>query len=118
MSATDCTGPTDGEIVARFGHLLNNTGGNPPLELLSRLDSEERLAFSNLFVFTIAAGVRAQVDLLKHLDVLGLLTDSVALEGRVAGALDRAIDASDTDALVTKRHVEVLLAALVAELRK
>lgn len=61
------------QIITKYGHLLTNTGGNDPQELLSRLENEPRLMTTNSFVFLMAAAVDAQLDLLTRLVNEGLL---------------------------------------------
>jgi len=63
---------TKEEIVAKYGHLINNTGGNDPLELVKRLE-EPRLMSTNVVVFTLAVAVEGQIALLQRLDKEGLL---------------------------------------------
>ena len=67
------------EIVATYGHLLVNTGGNDPLDLLQRLQwpgdgaRKNRLMTTNVVVFILATGVQAQVTLLARLKKEGLI---------------------------------------------
>lgn len=66
-------------IVQKYGHLLSNTGGNDPLELLSdfqRPSTDERpnrLMSTNVVRFTLAVAVESQVGLLAKLEREGLL---------------------------------------------
>ncbi|AWN07800.1 hypothetical protein HOT31_gp130 [Microbacterium phage Hendrix] len=55
-------------IVEKYGHLLNNTGGNEPLELLRRLNTEERLMTTNMPVAVLAIAVQSQISLLITLE--------------------------------------------------
>lgn len=73
-SATTVT-MTDDEIVQRFGHLFNNTGNNDPKELLARLNSSERLAFTNIPVLVMASCQQAQVTLIRSLMESGMLKE-------------------------------------------
>lgn len=61
-------------VIEKYGHLMNNTGGNEPLELLRRLNDDDRLMSTNIVVATLAMGIHAQVQLLKTLEKNGLLT--------------------------------------------
>lgn len=61
------------EIIAAYGHLLTNTGGNDPAELLDDLAKDRRMASTNVVRFTLAVAVQSQVDLLKRLHREGLL---------------------------------------------
>jgi len=62
-------------IVVKYGHLLNNTGGNPPAELLDDLSNpgEKNMARTNLPRFVLAAAVQSQVILIARLQAEGLL---------------------------------------------
>lgn len=60
-------------VAAEYGHLLNNTGGNEPLELLTRLNREERLMTTNLPVAVLAIAVQSQISLILTLEKEGLL---------------------------------------------
>lgn len=66
---------TEDQLIARYGDLLVNTGGNDPAELLHRLDTEKHLAATNVVVFTLATAVRSQLRLLANLRQAGLLPD-------------------------------------------
>lgn len=63
------------EMVERFGHLLNNTGGNDPLDLLNDFNrpSPNNLMAVNIVRFTLAMGVHTQVGLLRRLINEGLI---------------------------------------------
>lgn len=71
------------DICARFGHLLTNTGGNDPVDLLQDMQRPgtdarpNRLASTNVVRFTLAVGVQSQVWLLQRLEREGLLTASI-----------------------------------------
>lgn len=54
---------------------LNNTGGNIPQDLIDRLERDNNLSQTNLFVFVMAACVQSQVDLLATLKKEGLLLE-------------------------------------------
>jgi hypothetical protein len=60
-------------IVAAYGDLLNNTGGNDPLDLLNDLqrpgtdERPNRLMSVNVVRFSLALGVSCQVSLLRTL---------------------------------------------------
>jgi hypothetical protein len=64
---------TDQEIVAKYGHLLGNTGGNDPLDLLKRLRTENRLMTTNIVVYLLAVAVESQINLLKRLHDRGMI---------------------------------------------
>lgn len=66
--------PEDARVAQKYAHLLNNTGGNDPMDLLRRLDTERNLATTNIFVFTLAAAVQSQVTLLRRLEKEGMLS--------------------------------------------
>lgn len=61
-------------VIEKFGHLLNNTGGNDPLALLNRYHTDDNLMKTNIFVFTMATAVDAQVTLLRRLMKEGILS--------------------------------------------
>ena len=63
-------------LIARFGSLLTNTGGNDPAELLYRLETEKNLASTNLVLFVLASSVSSQVGLLSKMEKEGLLPAS------------------------------------------
>jgi hypothetical protein len=52
---------------------ISDHGGNSIEDLLSRLENEPNLAFSNSIAFTLASMVQAQVHLLDRLYEKGLL---------------------------------------------
>lgn len=66
-------------IVALYGHLFTNTGGNDPCDLLNdmqRPSTDERpnyMASTNIVRFILAVGVQSQVALLAHLEREGWL---------------------------------------------
>lgn len=68
------------ELVARYGQLLTNTGGNDPLDLLQDLqrpgtdDQPNRLMTTNVVRFLLAASINAQLSLLARLERDGLVT--------------------------------------------
>ncbi len=72
--------PRQAELIARYGHLLNNTGGNDPADLLHDLKTSKNLAATNIVVFTLAASVQSQLTLLGTLESQGLLTPPAADE--------------------------------------
>jgi hypothetical protein len=61
------------QIVQEYGHLLNNTGGNNPLDLLRQMHTERYLPSTNVVVWSLAMAVNAQVNLIKRLKEEGLL---------------------------------------------
>lgn len=78
-TATENTKPTwtpdetTVHIVEKYGHLLNNTGGNDPIDLLRRLATNENLMTVNLPVAVLAIAVLSQIRLLARLEKEGLL---------------------------------------------
>ena len=66
-------------VVDRFGSLLNNTGGNDPLDLLNDFlrrgteDRPNRLMTTNVVRWSLAMGVYCQVILLRDLVDKGFL---------------------------------------------
>lgn len=66
-------------LLEKYGHLLTNTGGNDPADLLNDLqrpgtdERPNRLMSSNIVRFTLAVGVASQVSLLSALEKGGLL---------------------------------------------
>ena len=67
------TTPLQNHIIARFGSLLSNTGGNDPAELLDALETETNMAYTNDFRFVLASAVSSQVGLLARMEKEGLL---------------------------------------------
>ena len=68
--------PLDPEItkaIETYGHLLNNTGGNPPAELLEDLRDDERMFSTNIMRYLLAVAVQSQLTLLIRLRNEGLL---------------------------------------------
>lgn len=61
-------------VTETYGHLFNNTGGNEPLKLLTRLNREERLMTTNLPVAVLAIAVQSQISLILTLEKEGLLS--------------------------------------------
>lgn len=67
------------EIIERYGDMLHNTGGNDPRDLLQRYQRPDtpgrpnRLASTNVVVFTLAVGVAGQIALLSNLERKGRL---------------------------------------------
>lgn len=63
------------ELCGKYGHLLTNTGGNDPLELLDDLNDPtyKNFASTNLPRFVLAASVSAQIGLLMRLERDGRL---------------------------------------------
>ncbi|GAA3751609.1 hypothetical protein [Micromonospora maritima] len=59
--------------MEQYRDLIGNTGGNTVEDLLYRLETTERLAFTNIVVFTMATDVKAQVGLLYRLRQAGML---------------------------------------------
>lgn len=64
---------TDKEIVEKYGHLLTNTGGNDPLELVGDLDTDKYMMQTNVVRFVLATAVLSQISLLKRMHEEGLL---------------------------------------------
>ena len=60
-------------VVEKYGHLINNTGGNEPLDLLERLNRNERLMTTNMPVAVLAIAVQSQISLILTLEKEGLL---------------------------------------------
>ena len=58
------------EILAVYGHMFWNTGGN---DLVNLLEREDLNMFSNAIGANIQSSCRAQLVLLEELDRLGLL---------------------------------------------
>ena len=68
--------PLDPEIVKvleTYGHLFNNTGGNPPIELLEDLRDDTRMFSTNIVRYLLAFAVEAQVELVRTLQAEGVL---------------------------------------------
>lgn len=63
---------TEEEALEKYGHLLNNTGGNDPAELIERL-KDGKLFSTNVVVYLMATEVRSQLNLLRRLHKEGLL---------------------------------------------
>lgn len=59
--------------VKPFRKYIRDHGGNDPEVLLARLDNEMNLSLTNIFVFTLAVQVDAQVRLIERLLASGLL---------------------------------------------
>ena len=62
--------PLDEETLAilnNYGSLLNNTGGNPPAELLEDFYHHENMFATNIVRYVLAMAVYAQVALIKTL---------------------------------------------------
>lgn len=59
--------------IKDFGDLLNNTGGNPPAELLEDFQNNERLFATNIVRYLLATAVDSQVNLILRLQKEGLL---------------------------------------------
>ena len=62
--------PLDEETLAilnNYGSLLNNTGGNPPVELLEDFYNDEHMFATNIVRYLLATAVLAQVTLIKTL---------------------------------------------------
>lgn len=65
--------PLDPEIVKAietYGKFLNNTGGNPPAELLEDLRDDTRMFSTNIVRYLLAFAVKAQVDLIRTLQAV------------------------------------------------
>ena len=60
-------------VVEKYGHLLNNTGGNDPIDLLRDLNTNDRLLTVNMPVAILAIAVQSQLGLLIRLEKEGLL---------------------------------------------
>lgn len=60
-------------VVEKYGHLLNNTGGNDPIDLLRDLNTNDRLLTVNMPVAILAIAVQGQLGLLIRLEKEGLL---------------------------------------------
>ncbi|QNJ56015.1 hypothetical protein SEA_RASPUTIA_125 [Microbacterium phage Rasputia] len=60
-------------IVDTYGEFFNNTGGNDPLDLLTRLHREEYLVSTNMPVAMLAMAQLAQVNLIRTLENEGKL---------------------------------------------
>ena len=68
--------PLDEETLAilnNYGSLFNNTGGNPPAELLEDIYNNKNLFATNIVRGLLAMAVLAQVTLIKTLIREGLL---------------------------------------------
>ena len=66
----------DPEIVKAidtYGKFLNNTGGNPPTELLENLRDNERMAATNIVRYVLAVAVQSQLTLILRLQAEGVL---------------------------------------------
>lgn len=86
--------PAPPELPAWFEQyrdLIQDTGGNTVEDLLHRLATTPKLAFSNIIVFSMALSVKAQVDLLRRLHHQDLLANTPAeiLGGSVPTERDR-----------------------------
>lgn len=68
------------ELVTRYGHLFNNTGGNEPIELLHDLvDPKQRgIASTNMPRFVLAVGIQCQTFLMARLERDGLLKEATS----------------------------------------
>lgn len=64
---------TPEEVVEKYGHMLVNTGGNDPLALVHRLDTERNLMSTNVVVFVLATAVLSQIHLLQRMHEAGVL---------------------------------------------
>lgn len=62
------------DLIDRYGALLINTGGNDPRDMMQRLANEERMASTNIVMFTLCVAVKTQLDLLALMDEKGMLT--------------------------------------------
>ena len=63
------------ELAETYGEMITNTGGNAPMDLVSRLENDgQRLAHTNIVVYTMAMTVEAQLNLLDRLQAAGMLT--------------------------------------------
>lgn len=66
-------------LLGKYGDLLTNTGGNEPADLLQRMQTPgkepngNRLASTNIVVFTLAVGIASQLSLLRSLERAGLI---------------------------------------------
>ena len=68
--------PLDDETlkaIETYGKFLNNTGGNPPAELLENLRDDERMFTTNVVRYLLAFAVKAQVSLIITLQKEGVL---------------------------------------------
>lgn len=67
--------PTDEtkNLLEKYGHLLNNTGGNDPVDLMREYHTNDNLMTVNIVVFTLAVSVESQLNLLRKLIKEGLL---------------------------------------------
>lgn len=61
------------QIVAEYGELFNNTGGNDPIDMLRALNTNKRLMSVNIVVFVLATAVQSQIVLIKRLKKEGKL---------------------------------------------
>lgn len=62
------------ELAETYGDMITNTGGNAPMDLVNRLESDgQRLAHTNIVVYTMAMAVEAQLNLLDRLQSAGML---------------------------------------------
>lgn len=79
------------DIIAEFGHLFVDTGGNDPRDLLNDFQkpSPNNLMKVNIVRFTLAMGIHAQVRIIQILRKNGLLATDV-LEWLIRGPADRA----------------------------
>lgn len=66
--------------IEKYGELLNNTGGNPPAELLEDLRDDERMFSTNIVRYLLAMAVKSQVTLILRLQAEGLLITKEQLE--------------------------------------
>ena len=64
------------KVIEEFGELFNNTGGNPPAELLEDLENDERMFSTNIVRYLLAVAVQSQVTLILRLKAEGLLIDN------------------------------------------
>ena len=60
-------------VIEEYHHLFNNTGGNPPVELLEDLRDNERMVSTNIVRYLLAFAVKSQVTLILTLKREGLL---------------------------------------------
>lgn len=62
------------ELAETYGEMITNTGGNAPMDLVNRLENDgQRLAHTNIIVYTMAMTVEAQLSLLDRLQAAGML---------------------------------------------
>jgi hypothetical protein len=62
-------------ILQKWGHLLNNTGGNAPADLLNQIQSQKGadLLQTNLPVYLLAFGVHTQIQVIHTLQSRGII---------------------------------------------